>query len=377
MARITWIKEFVNGGLLSIGKMADGNVVTCAGFHLDKEIRATSLFKSAQPKKVEKSNIRDAGIRRSIIADDYGPQRFCACCEAKLSPVYGNMDSVPSWEHPDNVEKIAITFINKKGKEVQKKKKIKGRMEVQYEVENMCTCYSKGHIVDDDDVVSMYGNHKHLEMKDTFKLFWKMKKTHRMWKAAHELVELAKKFKETKRIKDITVPMAESYLSSLTKIDKKNANWFVKNKDILQDIYSKHSDDAGALPTEVEDSTTMSANQLYTLRKMTYLAKGLNSKSHITERKDLKTGHYEYPGKTRFNEKAVYTMFRNLISEGRVEFSNDEERSYWNELCQINQTHQAIQYKKFNDAVRKAAKNNSSIEELSTITCEEVCEFNY
>jgi hypothetical protein len=229
-----------------------GNGVrSCIGYFKDKVVLAVALFKTAIAKIEPKSNVKDAG-RSCLTADDYGPQRFCAECEAKLEPVYGNMDAVPCWEHTH----IDIT----QETEEEWDETTEQYIEVTHEVRS-CE-YQVGEIVKDEDVVSHTGFTKQIDVSVNFKLFWKMKKTHKLWKSAHELVTLANKFKETRRVKNITVPMAESYLSSLTKLDKKNANWFVKNKDAIKAIYELHADDVGEMPTDVEDATTMSVNQL-------------------------------------------------------------------------------------------------------------------
>ena len=342
--RINWIHEFVNGGLLAIGKMADGTV-TVKGFHLDKEVFAMSLFKSAEKKMIEaKRQVKDAG-RSCFNADDWGPQRFCRICEQRLTDVYATMDTTPLWAHPD-----------------------------------YSTCeYNKGDIVKDDDVVSHVGSHKESTVEvETEMMSWADEKLETVLALTAQIkaIERAK----TQDVFNITYPalvkQVEEIKTNLSKQEKEVLRWRHGKKDAIDAIYRDHSDDAGALPTDIEDVTTMTDNQLWTLRKMTYLAKGINSKSKITERKDLK-GHFEYPIKTKFNAKGIYTMFKGVVTSDRVEFTNDEEREYWNGLCEIRETHRAIQYEKFLKEMVKATRNVATIEELSTITCEEAVYSNY
>ena len=380
--RINWIHEFVNGGLLAIGKMADGTV-TVKGFHLDKEVFAMSLFKSAEKKMIEaKRQVKDAG-RSCFNADDWGPQRFCALCEAKLYDVYDSMDTTPLWAHPESVERFPVLYINKKGKEVPRRRKINGKMEIVYTTHPTCE-YSKGDLVKDDDVVSHIGSHKESSVEvETEMLAWADKKLETVLALTAQIraIERAK----TQDVFNITYPalvkQVEEIKTKLSKQEKEVLRWRHGNKDAIDAIYRDYSDDAGALPTdEVEDSTTMTRNRLWTLRKMTYLAKGLRANAHITEHKTVNGTQYSFPSTTVFNAQGVYTMFKNLLTgkdKEKVEFSNDEERSYWNELCEVNLTHRTIQYKTFLKEMVKATRNVATIEELATITCEEAVYSNY
>jgi hypothetical protein len=292
------------------------------------------------------------------------------------------MDTTALWAHPESIEKAPVTFINKRGKEVPRKKKVNGKMEIVYGTYTTCK-YGKGDLVKEDDVISHMGSHKEATIEVEQEYLADLDKTLTICKDVQATVNTIYKAR-TQGVFNITYPKLVRWIQMFeathTKKEKHALRWRNTHKDAIDRIYLEHGDDVGALPTEVEDSTTMSDNQLWTLRKMTYFAKALRNKVHITGNKKVNGVQYSFPSRTWFTDKAVYTMFKNMLTgekKGNIEFSNDEEREYWNDMCEIRETHHKIQYRLFLQKSIEATRQQTCIQELATITCEEVSETVY
>jgi len=105
--------------------------VSITGNFKDKEEIACTLFKIAEERKKEKP-VRKEYKGMTLMAEDYGPARFCKSCESRLIERWDNKLDINVYVHPDND----------------------------------CGVYISEMILGDDEMTSGIANHKNLTMDD-------------------------------------------------------------------------------------------------------------------------------------------------------------------------------------------------------------------